>query len=64
MEMPERSFQEEMNSVDRWLAELKSLGVAAKKKNELNDAQELHTLTDNIKETMYQEYKNAYPENV
>lgn len=64
MEMPESSFQEEMNSVDRWLAELKSLGVAAKRKNELNDAQELHTLTDNIKETMYQEYKNAYPETV
>ena len=64
MEMPERSFQEEMNSVDRWLAELKSLGVAAKRKNEQNDAKELHTLTDNIKETMYQEYKTAYPETV
>jgi hypothetical protein len=53
--MPERSFQEEMNSVDRWLAELKSLGVAAKRKNELSDAQELHPLTDEIKERMYQE---------
>ena len=62
--MPESSFQEEMNSVDRWVAELKSRGTAAKRKNELNDAQELHTLTDNIKETMYQEYKTAHSEAV
>lgn len=62
--MHESSFQEEMNSVDRWVAELKSLGIAAKRKNELNDAQELHTLSDNIKETMYQEYKAAYSEAV
>lgn len=62
--MPESSFQEEMNSVDRWVAELKSLGIASKRKNELNDAQELHTLSDNIKETMYQEYKTAYSEAV
>jgi hypothetical protein len=62
--MPESSFQEEMNSVDLWVAELKSRGTAAKRKNELNDAQELHTLTDNIKETMYQEYKTAHSEAV
>lgn len=60
LEMPDQSFDEEMHSVDRWLAELKSLGIAAKRKNELNDAQELRTLTDNIKDTMYQEYKTAY----
>ena len=62
--MPESSFQEEMNSVDRWVAELKSLGIAARRKNELNDAQELHTLGDNIKEAMYQEYKTAHSEAV
>ena len=62
--MSESSFREEMNSVDRWVAELKSLGLAAKRKNELKDAQELHTLSDNSKEKTYQEYKTAYSEAV
>ncbi len=64
LKMPDQAFDEEMHNVDRWLAELKSLGVVAKRKNELNDAQELHALTDNIKDTMYQEYKTAYSEAV
>lgn len=45
-----------------WLNELRSLGLIAKKKIELNDIKELHDLTDNLKQTMYQEYKTAYTE--
>ncbi len=60
--MPEHAFEEEMKKVDYWLNELRSLGVSARKKNGLNDSKELHDLTDNIKETLYQEYKAAYAE--
>lgn len=58
--MPVSSFEQEMEKVDYWLNELRSLGVDAKKKNDLNDGKELHDLTENIKETLYQEYKAAY----
>jgi hypothetical protein len=40
--------------------ELKSLGIDAKKKNELNDDKELAALTENIKQTYFQDYKTAY----
>ena len=43
-----------------WNSELKSLGIDAKKKNELNDDKELASLTENIKQTYYQDYKTAY----
>ena len=58
--MPEQSFQEQMNSIDQWLSELQSLGVSAKRKNEMNDKKELQDLTENIKQKMYKEYKAAY----
>jgi len=58
--MPDSIFQEEMKKVDFWLNELRSLGLVAKKKSELNDSKELHDLADNLKQTMYQEYKSAY----
>lgn len=45
-----------------WLAELDSLGITVKRKNELNDEQELCSLTDNIKQMLFQEYKTAYRE--
>ena len=61
-EMPEYTFRKEMESIDRWIEELLSLGVTAKKTNSLNDSKELRDLADNIKQTMYQDYKTAYTE--
>ncbi|HEV8386010.1 MAG TPA: hypothetical protein VGQ03_00135 [Nitrososphaera sp.] len=58
--MPEYTFRQEMESIDRWIEELRSLGVSAKKTNTLNNSKELQDLTDNIKQTMYQDYKTAY----
>lgn len=43
-----------------WNGELRSLGIDPKKKNDLNDNKELKDLTDNVKQTMYQDYKTAY----
>jgi hypothetical protein len=60
--MPEYTFRQEMESIDRWIEELRSLGVAAKKTNSLNNSKELRDLADNIKQTMYQDYKTAYTE--
>lgn len=62
LEMPEHAFEEEMKKVDYWLNELRSLGISARTKNDLNDSKELHGLTDNIKDSLYQEYKSAYAE--
>ena len=62
MEMPESMFEEEMKKVDCWLSELRSLGIAGKKYNEVNDSKELHDLTDNIKDTLCRKYKTAYAE--
>ena len=45
---------------DWWLNELHSLGIHPKKINSLNDIQELCNLTDNIKQTFYQDYKTCY----
>jgi hypothetical protein len=58
--MPEYAFRKEMESIDRWIEELRSLGVTANKTNALNNSKELRDLADNIKQTMYQEYKTAY----
>jgi hypothetical protein len=45
-----------------WLNELESLGIIPKKTNELNDKKEVSNLTENIKQTLYQEYKTVYNE--
>ena len=58
--MPEYTFRKEMESIDRWIEELRSLGVSTKKTNPLNNPKELQDLADNIKQTLYQEYKTAY----
>jgi hypothetical protein len=42
--------------------ELKSLGIEPKRKDELNDNEELQNLSDNIKQAMFQDYKIAYSE--
>ncbi|OLC25823.1 MAG: hypothetical protein AUJ08_05870 [Thaumarchaeota archaeon 13_1_40CM_3_50_5] len=60
--MQEQSFHDEMNSIDQWLSELRSLGVSPKRKNNLNDKKELQDLTENIKQELYQQYKTAYSE--
>ena len=44
------------------LQELQSLGIETKRISDLNDKQELQNLVDNIKQTMYQEYKTHYRE--
>jgi hypothetical protein len=42
-----------------WLNELVSLGIQPKRKNDLNDKEELEVLADNIKQVYYQDYKTA-----
>jgi hypothetical protein len=46
-----------------WLNELVSLGIQPKRKNDLNDKEELEALADNIKQVHYQDYKTAYDDN-
>jgi hypothetical protein len=41
-------------------AELQSLGIQPKRKNELNDKWELEALATAIKEVYFQDYKTAY----
>jgi hypothetical protein len=57
MELEKRPADEE-----EWylLKELESLGIEAKRMSELNDKQELRDLVENIKQTLYQEYKTHY----
>lgn len=44
-------------------AELRSLGIEPNRENELNDKEELQNLADNVKLSMYQDYKTAYSKN-
>ena len=41
-------------------ADLRSLGIEPEPTNELNDKKELQNLADNVKDSMYQDYKTAY----
>ncbi len=45
---------------DWWLSELESLGISPKTLNDLNDKREVSELTENLKQTYYQEYKSRY----
>ena len=45
---------------DYWFGELRSLGIDPKRSSDLNDVEELGERTDNLKQTMYQDYKTAY----
>jgi flagellin-specific chaperone FliS len=47
---------------DWWLNELESLGVSAKVLNDLNNIQEVSDLTENLKQSFYEEYKTTYNE--
>ena len=56
-------FEKEHTDSKEYLKnELKSLGVEPKRKNQLNDNEELQNLSDNIKQAMFQDYKIAYSE--
>jgi len=52
--------KDETNKQDYWQNELRSLGIHPKRRNELNDWEELASLTENIKQIYYQDYKSAY----
>ena len=56
-------FEKEHTDKKEYLKnELNSLGVEPKRKNQLNDNEELQNLSDNIKQAMFQDYKIAYSE--
>jgi hypothetical protein len=46
--------------IDYLYGELSSLAVECKRRNELNDKDELEALVTTIKEVYYQDYKTAY----
>ena len=50
-------FEEEADNLQK---ELNSLGIECKRKDELNDNEELQQLVTAIKEVYFQDYKTAY----
>jgi hypothetical protein len=58
----EISEKEQMDDKGYLKNELESLGVELKRENQLNDKEELQNLSDNIKQSMFQDYKTAYSE--
>lgn len=56
--MENRKKQDEVTEV----AELQSLGIDSRRKNDLNDKEELKELAESIKQSMYLDYKLAYSE--
>lgn len=50
-------------SLMSWISELDSLGIKSKKLNELNDVYEVKNLVENIKQTLFQDFKSTYPDN-
>ena len=54
--------KEHMDDKEYLENELGSLGVEPKRKNQLNDKDELQNLSENIKQAMFQDYKVAYSE--
>ena len=52
------------NSLKPWVSELESLGLRSKKLNEFNDVYEVKNLVENIKQTLFQDYKSSFQENV
>jgi len=56
------SLKEYPEKYSWWLNELESLGLAVKKANDLNDIREVSSLTDSIKQVMFQDYKTCYNE--
>ena len=54
--------QENLQDDDWWLNELESLGVSVKVRNDLNDIKETSNLVENLKQILYQAYKDSYNE--
>ena len=52
--------QENPQEDNWWLNELESLGVRVKVRNDLNDIRETSSLAENLKQILYQAYKDAY----
>lgn len=46
-----------------FVSELESLGIRSNKLNELNDVYEVKNLVENIKQTLFQDYKSSFQEN-
>jgi hypothetical protein len=55
-------MRKEKDDKEKEIADLKSLGIDPRKMNELNDERELKELSDNVKQSMFQDYKTAYSE--
>ena len=47
-----------------WISELESLGIKSQKLNELNDVYEVKNLVENIKQTLFQDFKSSYQSEV
>ena len=58
----EMTSKEQEDRKGFWENELNSLGIDPKRKNDLNDKEELEALSDNIKQVYYQNFKLAYNE--
>lgn len=52
----------ELDKEGYWFNELDSLGIQAKRTNELNDRKEMKDLVENVKQVMLREYRRAYTE--
>ena len=52
--------QENLQEDNWWLNELESLGVRVNVRNDLNDIRETSNLAENLKQILYQAYKDAY----
>ena len=54
--------EQQADAENYWQNELRSLGIESKRKNRLNDREELQALAESIKQVYYQDYKTAYGE--
>jgi hypothetical protein len=54
--------EQQSDTENYWQNELRSLGIESKRKNKLNDKEELQSLADTLKQVYYQDYKTAYSE--
>ena len=64
MELKLYTQSEIPKSLKPWVSELESLGLRSKRLNEFNDVYEVKNLVENIKQTLYQDYKASFQENV
>ena len=43
-----------------WISELDSLGIKRIRRNDMKDRKQITDLTENTKQTLFQEYKSVY----